>query len=188
MSWNYSRLEKDNQNRVEVTVPGGHLGRGLLPASTARLKILIIHCIVLDDKLLQSCLTLCNPVDCSPSGSSVRGILQTRIPEWVAMSSSKGSSQQRDWTYSLMSPALAGEFFTTSASWEAPKKYFGVHEKVLPQKCRIISFILNTPLASTKNLNSKTQNGIIVCKYLNYLPEKKSEIFQGLQKYWISKR
>ena len=36
-------------------------------------------------KLLQSCPTLCDPVDCSPPGSSVRGILQARILEWVAM-------------------------------------------------------------------------------------------------------
>ena len=35
-------------------------------------------------KLLQSCLTLCNPMDCSPPGSSVHGILQARILEWVA--------------------------------------------------------------------------------------------------------
>ena len=39
----------------------------------------------------QSCPTLHNPVDCSPSGSSVHGILQARIPEWVATSSSRGS-------------------------------------------------------------------------------------------------
>ena len=38
-------------------------------------------------QLLQSCLTLCNPMDCSPPGASVRGILQARIVEWVAMSS-----------------------------------------------------------------------------------------------------
>ena len=41
----------------------------------------------------QSCLILCHPVDCSPSGSSVHGILQARIPEWVAKTSSRGSSQ-----------------------------------------------------------------------------------------------
>ena len=39
-------------------------------------------------RLLQSCLTLCDPMDCSPSGSSVHGILQARILEWVAMPSS----------------------------------------------------------------------------------------------------
>ena len=40
----------------------------------------------------QSCLTLCNPLDCSPSGSSVHGIFQARILEWVAISSSRGIS------------------------------------------------------------------------------------------------
>ena len=42
-------------------------------------------------KLLQSCLTLCDPMDCSPPGSSVLGILQARIPEWVTMPSSSRS-------------------------------------------------------------------------------------------------
>ena len=40
----------------------------------------------------QSCLTLCDPMDCSPPGSSVPGILQARILEWVAFPFSKGSS------------------------------------------------------------------------------------------------
>ena len=43
-------------------------------------------------KSLQSCLTLCNPMDCSPPGSSVQGILQARILEWVALPSSRESS------------------------------------------------------------------------------------------------
>ena len=67
-------------------------------------------------KLLQSCLTLCDPMDCSPPGSSVHGILQARILEWVAISLSRGSSWPRDGTASLISPALAGRFFTTSAT------------------------------------------------------------------------
>ena len=41
------------------------------------------------------CLTLCDPMDCSPSGSSVLGILQARILEWVAMPFSRGSSQPK---------------------------------------------------------------------------------------------
>ena len=49
-------------------------------------------------KSLQSCLTLCDPLDCSPPGSSVHGIIQVRILEWVAMSSSRESSQPRDQT------------------------------------------------------------------------------------------
>ena len=50
-------------------------------------------------KSLQSCPTLWDPRDCSPSGSSVHGILQTRILEWVAMPSFRGSSQSRDRTH-----------------------------------------------------------------------------------------
>ena len=44
----------------------------------------------------QSCLTLCDPMDCSPPGSSVHGFLQARVLEWVAISSSMGFSQLRD--------------------------------------------------------------------------------------------
>ena len=44
----------------------------------------------------QLCLTLCNPMDCSPSSSSVHGILQVRRLEWVAIPFSKGSSRPRD--------------------------------------------------------------------------------------------
>ena len=48
---------------------------------------------------LQLCLTLCDPVDCSPQRSSVHEILQARILEWVAISFSKGSSQPEDQTH-----------------------------------------------------------------------------------------
>ena len=44
----------------------------------------------------QSCLTLCDPMDCSLPGSSTHGILQARILEWVVIPSSRGSSQPRD--------------------------------------------------------------------------------------------
>ena len=47
----------------------------------------------------QSYLTLCDPVDCSPPGSSVHGILQARTLEWVAMPFSRGSSQHRNRTH-----------------------------------------------------------------------------------------
>ena len=45
-----------------------------------------------ESEVAQSCPTLCDPVDCSPPGSSVHGILQARILEWVAISFSRGSS------------------------------------------------------------------------------------------------
>ena len=49
----------------------------------------------------QSYLTLCDPMDCSPPGSSVHGILQARILTWVTMSFSRGSSRPRYWSQSL---------------------------------------------------------------------------------------
>ena len=46
----------------------------------------------------QSCLSLCDPMDCNPPGSPDHGILQARILEWVTISSSRGSFQPRDQT------------------------------------------------------------------------------------------
>ena len=64
----------------------------------------------------QSCPSLRDPVDCSPPGSSVRGILQARILEWVAMPSSRGTSQPRNGTEVS---CIVGDFFTSRATWEA---------------------------------------------------------------------
>ena len=74
---------------------------------------------VLCAKWLQSCLTLCNPMDCSPLGSSVHGILQARILEWVPCSPPEDLPNPGVESMSFMSPALAGRFFTISATWEA---------------------------------------------------------------------
>ena len=49
--------------------------------------------------VIQSCLTLCDPMDINPAGSSVHGIIQARILEWVAMPSFRGSSQPKDQTH-----------------------------------------------------------------------------------------
>ena len=59
-------------------------------------------------------------MDYHPPGFSVYEILQARILEWVGISSSRGSSEPGIEPVSPMSPALAGRFFTTSATWEAP--------------------------------------------------------------------
>ena len=44
-----------------------------------------------ENEVIQSCPTLCDPMDCSPPGSSIHGIFQARILEWVAISFSRGS-------------------------------------------------------------------------------------------------
>ena len=73
-------------------------------------------------KSLQSCPTLCDPMDYSPIGSSDHGILQARILEWVSMPSSGSLPNPRIEPVSCMSPALAGGFFTTSTIWEAHRE------------------------------------------------------------------
>ena len=71
------------------------------------------------DQSVQLCLTLCNPMDCSPRGSSAYGNLQVRILEWVAMLFSRGSSQSMDWTCISCVSCIAGGFFIHWATWEA---------------------------------------------------------------------
>ena len=74
----------------------------------------------------QLCLTLCRPTDYSPPGSSVHGIFQARIPEWVAISYSRESSQPRDRTCISVVSCIGRRFFTT----------------VLPGKCVSVDNIL----------------------------------------------
>ena len=85
------------------------LGRGV---SSLKLSIPSL-CVCL---VTQSFLTLCDPVDCSPPVSSVHEILQARILEWVAMPSSRGSSQPSNQT---QVSCIAGGFFTIWATREA---------------------------------------------------------------------
>ena len=75
--------------------------------------ILQVYSLCVHAKLLQSSLTLFDPMDCSPPGSSVHGILQARILEWVAMPSSRGSSQPRNQNFVSCDSCIAGGFFTT---------------------------------------------------------------------------
>ena len=64
----------------------------------------------------QSCLALWDPIDCSPPGSSVQGVIHARTLEWVAISFSKGSSQSRDWTHVS---CIGRRILYHSATWEA---------------------------------------------------------------------
>ena len=63
---------------------------------------------------------LCDRMYCSLPGSSVHGILQARILEWVSLPFTRGSSWCRDWTHAthVSCIALVGGFFTTSATWD----------------------------------------------------------------------
>ena len=64
-------------------------------------------------KSLQLCLGLCDPMNCSPLGSSVYGIFQGKILEWVPMPFSRASSWHRDWTRVSRGSCITSRFFTT---------------------------------------------------------------------------
>ena len=66
--------------------------------------------------------TLCSPMDCSPPGSSVHGIFQARILEWVTMPSFRGYSWPRDRTHDSYISSLAGRFFTAEPP-RSPKEW-----------------------------------------------------------------
>ena len=68
----------------------------------------------------QSCPTICDPIDCSLPGSSIHGISQARILEWVAIPLSRVSSQPRDWTQVSW---IAGRFFIIWATREITFQY-----------------------------------------------------------------
>ena len=70
--------------------------------------IVTVHEVKVKMLVAQSCLILCNPMDCNLPGSSVHGILQARILEWVAISSTRGSSQP--WNQTQVS-CIPGRFF-----------------------------------------------------------------------------
>ena len=75
--------------------------KSFLSYQAVSLRIPSVPCTLLyhyDAKLFQLCPTVCDPMDCSPPGSSVHGISQASILEWVAISFSRGSSQPRDQT------------------------------------------------------------------------------------------
>ena len=95
-------------------------------------------CACVRAKLLQSCLTLCNPVDCSPSGSSVHRIPQERTLEWVVMPSCRGSSQPRNRT---CNSCIAGGFFTAEPLGKPMMKYncneFPQHKNYQWERTRI---------------------------------------------------
>ena len=78
-------------------------------------RIISFYCLV-----AKSYPVLRDPMDCNLPGSSVHWILQARILEWVAISSSRGSSQPKDQTHVS---CIAGGFFTTDPPWKLPRRF-----------------------------------------------------------------
>ena len=82
------------------------------------LKYLCV-CVCVCAKSLQSCLTLCDPVECSLPDSFVHGDSPGKHMEWVAVPSSRRFFHPRDWT-PVSHICIGRRFFTTRATWEAP--------------------------------------------------------------------
>ena len=102
-------------------------------------------CACVHAQSLQSCPTLCDPMDCSPRGSSVHGILQARILEWIAISFSRGSSWPRDgtriyllhWQVGSLPRALPGKpQLAVPQCQNAHRLHFLIHSM---RKCLVLS-------------------------------------------------
>ena len=128
----------------------------------------------------QSCLTLGNPMNCSPPGSFTHGILQARILEYVPISSSRGSSRPRDLTWVS---CTARRFFT-----EPPGKLMLIISEPLPLPCKpesssmelgwgcwLLFFFFLLPASSHWKLSSRRMGvlsalfGDVSCSNLNHV-------------------
>ena len=87
-----------------------------------------MHPIQWYSEVAQSCSTLCNPMDYSLPGSSIHGVFQARVLEWVAISFSRGSSQPRNWTLVSL---IAGRCFTVWATRKASHQFSSVAQSCL---------------------------------------------------------
>ena len=95
-----------------------------------------IHFLVKWNEVIQSCPTLCDPMDCSLPGSFLHRILQARILEWVAISFSRGSSWPRDWTGVSR---IAGRCFNLWATREAQSEV----TQLCPTLCDSVDYSLS---------------------------------------------
>ena len=100
---------------------------------------------------LQSCPTPCDSMGYRPPGSSVHGTLKARTLEQVSMHSPRVSSIPGIKSMSLMSPALVGRFFTTSATWEVVLFTYSEAFKISPffhEKFNHFTFLLASYMSS----------------------------------------
>ena len=103
--------KSDSSINSATNIPWAQKGRSISYSEYRELKVKV--------SVAQSCPTLCDPTDCSPPGSSVHGVSQARILEWVAIPFSRGSSQPKDQTQVF---CITGRLFpiwaTREAHWE----------------------------------------------------------------------
>ena len=99
-------------------------------------------------KSLQSCLTLCDPIDGSPPGSVVPGILQARILEWVAISFSSAWKEKWKWSRSVVSDSSRPHGLQPTRllrPWDFPDKSTGVGCHCLKKTMQYVHLLINIP-------------------------------------------
>ena len=106
-SWNLKRVYRDTHLLVSITMESGEEILLDIDASC----LIVLNC-------AQPCPTLCDSMDYSPPGSSVHGMSQARILEWVAASFSRGSSPPRGWTCASCLSCIGSEVLYHWANWE----------------------------------------------------------------------
>ena len=151
---------------------------------------------ILQAQSLQSCLTLCDPVDYSPQGSSVHGILQERVLEWVAMSS---SGYLPDPGVEHRSPALQVDSLPLS-HWGSPNGLLLGHKKIeiMPFAATWMNFVSIIPSEASQTekdkchisliLIYKTETGSQTQKINLWLPKGKGERINsefGINRYTL---
>ena len=119
-------------------------------------------------KLLQLCLTLCDPKDYSLPGSSVYGIFQAKVLEWVAISFSRGSSRPGDWT---QVSHIVGRCFTLWATREAHRSKHNKQWKppLTPSSHDFTPFSSISPVESLVGIYPDLFH-ILSCTYFTYRP------------------
>ena len=95
LEWSAISFPRGSSQPRDQTQVSNVVGRCFIIWATREVTLLLKYGLCL---IIQSCPTLCDPMDCSLTGSSVCGDLQARILEWVAYPSSRESSQPRNWT------------------------------------------------------------------------------------------
>ena len=135
-------------------------------------------------KLPQLYPTLCNPIDCSPSGSSVHGILQQEYWSGLPYPPTGDPLYSGMELASLTSPALAGGFFTTSTTWEAQSLQFSSVQFIsVAQSCSLFATSWTAALQASLSVTNSwsllklmsiesvmTSNHLILCRPLLLLP------------------
>ena len=120
--------------------------------------------------VIQSCLILYNPLDCSLPGSSAYGIFEERILEQVAISSSRESSQPKNWTCVswVTESALAGRFFTTEPLGKALSMSIILSLLVLLFESYIYNLTYFSPCLIYQVLEKKCWNVLLIVGFLYF--------------------